>query len=310
MCSVTVRLPVPGKRCESAWNRARRRPTRRSAFTIRGFSDQPYGFGSEAYLQNRIRDVYTDQRIGGRLSLDKRFDYVYSARLSLRGENVYIHNIQDKEVRAYQILEAEGNSTLTSVGLSFRRDTSNRGLVPSRGTTTTIGWESFETLGGDYNFQRFTAGFDWYQTLAEDLLDRKTVFGLHLDAGYITGDDPFFERFYGGGIGSIRGFSYRGVTPRSGPDDDGIGGAFMITGTAEVSVPLYAETLRGVVFTDFGTVEPNVELGTIRTSVGAGVRLTLPFLGQVPIAIDFAIPITKDDQDDTQIISFSLGFQN
>ena len=68
--------------------------------------------------------------------------------------------------------------------------------------------------------------------------------------------------------------------------------------------------LRGVVFSDFGTVESDVRIGTIRSSVGAGVRLTLPFLGQVPIAIDFAVPITEDDEDDTQIISFSLGFQN
>jgi outer membrane protein assembly factor BamA len=28
----------------------------------------------------------------------------------------------------------------------------------------------------------------------------------------------------------------------------------------------------------------------------------------VPIAIDFAYPISKDDEDDTQLISFSLGF--
>jgi len=63
-----------------------------------------------------------------------------------------------------------------------------------------------------------------------------------------------------------------------------------------------------VVFTDVGTVEPDFEIGTIRASVGAGIRLVLPILGQVPIAIDFAVPISKDSQDDTQLISFSLGF--
>jgi outer membrane protein insertion porin family len=272
--------------------------------------DQEYGFTAEAYLRNRFRENYNDRRLGGRLSLDKRFDYIHSARVSLRGEEVDIRNIRDKEIRAEEILDAEGNSTLTSIGLSGRRDTTNRGIVPYRGTTTSIGWEGFGLLGGEWDFHRFTAGFDWYQTLSEDLLDRRTVFGFHLDGGYITGDEPFFERFYGGGIGSIRGFAYRGVSPRSGPDDDRVGGIFSITGTAEVSFPLYEESLRGVVFTDFGTVEEDVEFGTIRTSVGAGVRLTLPFLGQVPIAIDFAIPLTKDDEDDTQIISFSLGFQN
>jgi len=75
-----------------------------------------------------------------------------------------------------------------------------------------------------------------------------------------------------------------------------------------VSFPLAAEILRGVVFTDFGTVEHDVQIGVIRSSIGTGFRLTLPFLGQVPIALDFAIPMSKDHYDDTQFISFSLGF--
>jgi outer membrane protein assembly factor BamA len=62
-----------------------------------------------------------------------------------------------------------------------------------------------------------------------------------------------------------------------------------------------------VVFTDIGDVESGVRLGTIRSSVGAGVRLTLPFLSQVPLAIDFAVPLTKSGEDDKQLISFSLG---
>ena len=52
----------------------------------------------------------------------------------------------------------------------------------------------------------------------------------------------------------------------------------------------------------------NEIVGTIRTGVGAGIRLTLPIFGQLPLALDFGIPITKDDQDDTRFISFSLGF--
>jgi outer membrane protein insertion porin family len=82
----------------------------------------------------------------------------------------------------------------------------------------------------------------------------------------------------------------------------------MATASAEVSFPLVGEQLRGVVFTDIGTVEPEFELGTIRSAVGGGIRLSLPFFGQVPIALDVAFPITKDDDDDTQIFSFSLGF--
>jgi outer membrane protein insertion porin family len=81
----------------------------------------------------------------------------------------------------------------------------------------------------------------------------------------------------------------------------------MVTGGAELNFPIYGEGLRGVVFTEGGTFEDNFKFGTIRTSVGAGVRWTLPFFGQVPLAFDFAFPITKSREDDVRYFSFSLG---
>lgn len=270
--------------------------------------DQPYSFTGELYLRNRVREDYDDRRLGGRMTIGKRFNYVYSAAVTLRGEKIDIGNIDDKPIRAQEILDAEGTSTLTSIGLQLKRDTTNRGLLPSQGTTTSLSYECVGLLGGDYDFQKVGVGWDFYRLLHEDMVDRRTVLELHADSGYIfTGDAPFFERYYGGGIGSVRGFAFRGISPRSGPDDDRVGGDFFVTGTAQVSFPLVGEQLRGVVFTDVGTVEEDFEIGTIRASVGAGIRLTLPVLGQVPIAIDFAVPVNKDGQDDTQFISFSLG---
>jgi outer membrane protein insertion porin family len=269
--------------------------------------DQPYSFTGEAYLRNRVRESYVDQRLGGRLTLGKRFNYIWSAQGTLRAEIIDIGQIEDKPIRAQEILDLEGQSSLVTTALQIRRDTTNRGLLPSKGTTTTASWESAGWLGGDFDFNRYSLSWDAYHTLSEDLLDRKTILALHTDFGYTTQGTPFMERYYAGGLGSIRGFSFRGVSPRSGPAKDPVGGDFLVTGTAEVSFPVIEDNLRGVVFTDVGTVEPDFRIGTIRTSVGAGIRLTLPFLGQTPIAIDFAVPITKDKDDDTQFISFSLG---
>jgi outer membrane protein assembly complex protein YaeT len=288
----------PGTRISNAYIR----------FTEPYIFDQPYSFTGEVYLRHRIREDYTDRRIGGRVAFGKRFDNVWSGAISLRGEQVDISDIEDEEIRAEEILDEEGDHFLTSVGFRITRDTTTRGLLPARGSTTSAGVEFFGLIGGDYDFQKFTISHDHYFTLHEDLLDRRVILAFHGDAGYITGDSPFFERFYGGGIGSVRGFAFRGISPRSGPDDDRVGGDFMVTGTAEVSFPLVGEQLRGVVFADVGTVEPEFEIGTIRSAVGAGVRLSLPFFGQVPIALDVAYPITKDGDDDTQLFSFSLGF--
>lgn len=270
------------------------------------FLDQPYSLGVDGYIKDRRRDSYREGRAGGRLTLGKRWSDVYSGSLSLRGEDVEIYNIGDKPVRAFEILDAGGHTTITSLAATLRRDTTNLGMIAYEGTTTSLTWESYGLLGGD-NFQKFSASFDWYNTLATDLLDRKTVLALRADAGFIADDAPFFERFYGGGIGSIRGFRFRGVSPREGPDDDAIGGEFQLVGTAELSFPIYSDNLRAVVFADAGTVEEDVTFGTIRSSAGFGIRLTLPVMGQIPIAIDYAVPITRDDMDEEQRISFSLG---
>ena len=269
--------------------------------------DRPYSFMGEAYYRERDRRDYDETRAGGRIAFGKRFNYVYSAQLSLRGEDVEIDDIDDPAVRAPEILEAEGHQTITSIGLSLRRDTTNRGAIPAKGTSAQIGWESAGALGGEFQFQKITASFNGYHTLAEDLLERKTILGVHMDAGYIYNDAPFFERFYGGGIGSVRGFRFRGISPRSGLDEDPVGGDFSLTGTVEVSFPLAGDTLRGVVFADAGTVEEEFEINTVRTSIGAGFRLIVPILGPAPVAIDFAWPLNKDDEDDTQVISFSFG---
>ncbi|HSU65796.1 MAG TPA: BamA/TamA family outer membrane protein, partial [Tepidisphaeraceae bacterium] len=250
---------------------------------------------------------YRDRRIGDRITFGKRFDFINSASLSLRGEQVNIGSIDQPRFRPFEILAGEGDSYLSSVGLNFRRDTTNPGILPYRGSITNAGVEVFGAMGGDYSFQRFSVGWSGYHTLRTDLLDRRTVLGMHLNAGFITGSSPFFERFYGGGIGSIRGFAYRGISPRAGREFDQIGGNFEYHGSVEINYPIYEQMIRGVVFTDFGDIESDVKFGSFRSSVGAGVRLTLPFLGQTPIAIDFGVPVTRASHDQTQIISFSLG---
>lgn len=269
--------------------------------------DQPYSFTNELYLRDRLREAYDDRRIGDRVTFGKRFDFVWSGALTLRGEEVKIYQVQDPKFRSEQILDAEGRHILTSAILNVRRDTTNPGFLPYKGSVLAASYEYVGALGGDYHFHKITLNADAYQLIAEDLTERKTTLAFHGFAGYTPGESPFFERFYGGGIGSIRGFRFRGVGPRDGREGDPIGGNWNVTGTVELNFPVFAETLRGVVFADAGDVESQFHFGTIRSAVGAGVRLTLPFLGQTPLAIDFAVPVTKATGDQSQLISFSLG---
>jgi outer membrane protein insertion porin family len=282
-------------------------------FTEPWMFDQPYSFTTEAYYRDRVREDWDETRGGGRVTVGKRWNHNWTTALTLRAEDVRVHDIEDEDLvidgvplRAQEVLDAEGHTTITSLALSIRRDTTNPGMLPYRGTNSVVAWESYGVMGGP-TFQKLTGSFDYYTPVNEDLLDRRTVFALHGDAGWVWGTAPFFERFYAGGIGLVRGFRFRGISPRGGLAEDPIGGDFSLTGSAEVSFPITGDSLRGVVFADAGTVEREVRIGTIRSSVGFGFRVVLPVFGQAPIALDFAAPLTKADEDDTQWFSFSLG---
>lgn len=269
--------------------------------------DSKYSFTNEYYIRNRIRQDWQETRTGGRVTLGRRLDFENAVSLTFRGEDVRIYDIDNKPLRAQEILDENGHNLVTSFTLGFTRDTTNRGLFPYKGYTFRAAVEQF-TPPGEYTFTKVTTSYNHYFMLYEDLIERKTVLAINADSGNIFGDAPFFESFYAGGLSSLRGFSFRGVSPRSGLDDDAIGGDFLLLLSAEVSYPLAGEFLRGVVFVDTGTVESDIQLGQYRSAVGTGFRLYLPFFGQAPFALDFAAPLSKDSQDETQVVSFSFGF--
>ncbi len=152
----------------------------------------------------------------------------------------------------------------------------------------------------------FFARYVWHKTLRVDRFERKSVLSLRGQAGAIVGDAPVFERFYAGGPSSLRGFGFRGVSPRDGLFRDRVGGDFRLLTGAQYNFPVVSDWLRGVVFTDMGTVEETFGRFSWRSSVGFGLRLNVPFLGPAPMVFDFAFPVTKDSEDDTRIFSFSF----
>jgi outer membrane protein assembly factor BamA len=140
-----------------------------------------------------------------------------------------------------------------------------------------------------------------------DILDRKSVVGVRADAAYIVGDAPVFEKFYAGGFGSLRGFTFRGVSPRAGLYDTTVGGKFILLTGGEYSFPLYGKNFRGVTFMDMGTVEESFTISDWRVAVGFGMRIQVDFFGPVPIVLDFGFPLTKGEDDDTQVFNFAFG---
>ena len=182
-------------------------------------------------------------------------------------------------------------------------------------------------LGGDNRFLKTDLTARWYYTLLKDpSWGGAYVLGLGGQLGYGLGfagnkdggnDLPLFERYFLGGINSIRGFAERSIGPRSpsGCDSNGqnctgtevTGGDKAVVLNAEVAFPVMEQYgLRGVVFFDVGNSFDSFNFSDMRRSVGFGGRWMSPF---GPLRVDLGFPITKKSGDETSVLGFSVGAQ-
>lgn len=279
-------------------------------FTEPYLFDRRLRFDASLYYFSRDRGPYDEERLGVLPSLSHRFEGSlldsWAVEGAIRLEAVEISDIDPLAAR--DIRDVRGNSTLTSVKGALVRDTTDSRLFPTEGYRLSFSWEQAGLLGGDYEFSKPQIGFAWYKTMSTDALDRKSVLAAHVDTGWIFGDAPVFERFYGGGFGSIRGFAYRGISPRAGLFNNRVGGDFIFLTGAEYSIPLYANTVRGAAFIDMGTVDEGFSLSDWRVAAGFGLRINLEVFGGVaPMVFDFGFPLLEQDGDDVQIFQFSVG---
>lgn len=271
--------------------------------------DKEIGFNISAYVFQRGRDAYDEQRIGFNTSLDRRFREGilknWAGEVAFRFENVRVSGVEP--FTAADVEDAKGSNWITSVKGTLVRDTTNSRWLPSDGNRFKLSWEQAGALGGDYDFGKLLAQYDHYFTVKTDSFDRKHIIQVAATMGNIFGDAPVFERFYAGGIGSIRGFGFRGVSPRDGLRRDRIGGDFMLLTNAQYSFPVAGKTVRGVTFLDMGTVEDEFGLTTWRASVGVGARIYIKYFGPIPLSFDFAFPLASDRDDVEEVFSFAFG---
>jgi len=276
--------------------------------------DSDYFLDTNLFYYDRERSDYDEKRAGGKLGLGQRFGDVWSASIAGRYEAIDIANL-DPTVPD-DVAAVAGDSDLTTLGFTVRRSTTDSPLFPTRGSRLSAGISRAGALGGDYDYTKLNVKARKYWTIDEDFLNRRTVFSVSATAGYVLESDeaPVFERYYAGGHRTLRGFDYRGVGPRgiiAGPPlvqtDDPVGGDWLFLLSFEYNFPVYQEVLRVVLFSDTGTVQDDFGLDEYRMSVGAGLRLAVPFLGRAPFAFDFAVPVVKEPDDETQVFSFDIA---
>jgi outer membrane protein insertion porin family len=266
------------------------------------FMDSNFNLGVSGFYFTRYYRNWYENRFGGRVRLGRQLTKQWSAAMALRLENVDVYN---PSVPTPQILaESVGNNLLSTLRGSVMHDTRDAAFGSSSGHYFELGYEQ---AFGQYNFPRLEVeGRQYFTTYQRVDGQGKHTLMLRGQASWSGNDTPIFERFFAGGFQTFRGFAFRGVSPVQ--ENVYTGGNFMVLGGAEYMLPVTAnEMVKVVGFTDFGTINDQVSLSNFRLSVGGGLRITVPAMGPVPIALDLAVPLMKDATDIQQVFAFYIG---
>ncbi len=250
---------------------------------------------------------FTRKRLGGNATLGYPLIEFIDSSLTYGFEHV---EITDVSATASEIIrDQEGTDEISSLTATIRRNTLNNRFDPSRGSDNLISAELAGTfLGGTSDFYKFQARTAWYVPVVWG-----TVFSARARVSYgdslETGKDlPLFERFFVGGINSVRGFDTRSLGPKDPITGDEIGGNKELIFNNELIFPIVPSFgLKGVTFFDAGEAYPEhlgFDLGDLRTSVGFGFRWLSP-LG--PLRLEIGYPLRRREGDSASSLQFSVG---
>ncbi|WP_089724900.1 outer membrane protein assembly factor BamA [Candidatus Thiosymbion oneisti] len=207
---------------------------------------------------------------------------------------------------------------------SYTNDSRDRAIFPTKGNFQSLRAE-VSVPGSDLQFFRLTYTHRRYIPLI-----RHFVLSLDADLGYGNGfgstkDLPFFEHFFAGGPGSVRGWKENTLGPRETTlEENPAGGNVKMVGSIKLFAPSpvegeFAKTLRLGAFFDFGNVwttsNPTLSdqelltprgfsLSDIRYSAG----LSLTWMSPVgALSASIARPFNDKVEDKTQMFQFSVG---
>jgi outer membrane protein insertion porin family len=265
------------------------------------FLDKRISLTVSAYKTERDYVSYDRRSTGGSIGFGKRFAEYWSGSLTYRIERVEIFNVEEDTSTIVQ--EQVGTTTTSSITPGLIRDSRDSFIDPTRGSRSSL-FVTYAGIGGDNFFVKGVFDSAWFFPIG------KTTFALRGRYGYATGlfneELPLYERFYIGGISTIRGLGFGEGGPRD-ENEDVIGGTSQIIVNTEYIFPIFSELkLKGVVFFDAGRAYDDSEtFGTdIRYTAGGGLRWISP-MG--PLRIEYGYNFDRREDEDTGKIEFSIG---
>ncbi len=290
---------------------------RRQEFSAR--ITDPYFLDSRWILSAsgyRVRTDFPDYRrnaFGGSVEFGRRIFDNTTLSLGYRIEDV---SLDDFDFVVPEFFRENADGLTSSAILSIRRDTRNNPLVTTRGSYLSLVTEyAGNGLGGDNDYLRVEGNARYYYPVW-----KSSVLRFNARAGYIKSlnDEPvpLFERYFTGGVNSLRGFDLRTVGPRltipdaiTGKDEEFVyGGNKLLVFNLEYEFPLYDPAgFRGVIFFDAGNAFAEDEVMNpikLRTDVGAGIRWNSPF---GPLRFEWGFPLKPRPGEKRSVFNFTIG---
>lgn len=283
------------------------------------FLDTNLTLGGDLYDTEREYNDYSKKARGGDVKLGFPTSEYSRAYFVYRYEKKEIFDIDPNA--SLTIREQEGESTLSSIYGSWTYDKTDFRLDPSSGYVGQVSAE-FAGIGGTEKFAKYITDYRHFWPLFWG-----TVFSVHGQLGYVqeVGSEPIpiDERFYLGGIRTLRGFKGRTVGPRIANDStvvdpltgevtkvttyEYIGGVKQAFGNVEFTFPLVEEAkLKGVLFYDIGNAwgEDEDMFSSRRHSAGGGIRWLSP-MG--PLRLEWGYNLDPRDDEKRVRFEFSIG---
>jgi outer membrane protein insertion porin family len=267
------------------------------------FMDRPISATIGVYNDSTEYPDYDKKATGGYIGFGREFSEYVGGKISYNVEEANITDVSDDA--SIIIKEQEGRKLTSSISPSIWKDTRNNYLDPTSGRRTAF-YSTVAGLGGDNYFYRAVIdSVSYYPAFW------KTTFSLRGRVGYAAGYNdrnlPLYERFYVGGINTIRGLGFGEGGPRN-ENDEKIGGDLEAILNAELIFPISQEAgLKGVLFVDYGgafDTDNDISGSDLRSTAGFGARWMSP-MG--PIRLEWGFNLDPKDDEKSSRVEFSIG---
>jgi outer membrane protein insertion porin family len=275
----------------------------RFGFTDPYFLGYPYAAGFDLYDYRRDWSTYSYSIIGGDVRFGKEITEKIRADMMYKLEKINVYDISSDA--SYFIQVQAGKKTTSALSLGLSMDNRDDYFAPTSGARHSLFiQDAGGILGGDNYFVKVAGDTSWFFPMP-----LSTVLNLRGQLGFIEPyggrTAPIYEKFFVGGIYTVRGFEYGGAGPVD-ANNEPLGALKMAVFNSELIFPLAREIgLRGAVFWDIGKgFDKLSDLTPLRTGAGIGIRWFSPF---GPIHIDLGFNLNRKSGEKPTVIDFTAG---